>query len=159
MPAFLRKRLPDGATRNWGSRHLIATYYSFIDPEGVKGWVGVVGWPIADGLITHMSGHSSATGRAQGRESSPAKDRRSAAELRNQPACCSDDTHIVTGASNIPTRHTHSWQSAWCSLSVPVKTRSSAVHEPKRKLIPYTHTTVLRSTFRDYPGEPVPGEN
>jgi len=26
--------------------------YSFIDPEGMKGWVGLVGWPIADGLTT-----------------------------------------------------------------------------------------------------------
>jgi len=30
----------------------IAAYYSFIDPERIKGWVGVVGWPIADGLPT-----------------------------------------------------------------------------------------------------------
>jgi len=26
-----------------------AAYYSFIDPERMKGWVGMVGWPIADG--------------------------------------------------------------------------------------------------------------
>ena len=49
MP-FLRKHSPDGVTPNWGSRHPIATYYSFIDPKGMKGWVGLVGWPIADGL-------------------------------------------------------------------------------------------------------------
>ena len=30
--------------------HLIAVYYSSIDPERMKGRVGVVGWPIADGL-------------------------------------------------------------------------------------------------------------
>ena len=36
---FLRKRSPDGATPNWGKRHPIA-YYSSIDPEGMKGWVG-----------------------------------------------------------------------------------------------------------------------
>jgi len=29
-----------------------AAYYSFIDPERMKGWVGLVGWPIADGLHT-----------------------------------------------------------------------------------------------------------
>jgi len=57
MPAFLRKRSPDGATRNWGSRHLIATYYSFIDPEGMIGWVGLVGWPIVDGLPTWVVTH------------------------------------------------------------------------------------------------------
>jgi len=36
------------------SRHPIAAYYSFIDPEGMIGWVGSVGWPIADGLSTQM---------------------------------------------------------------------------------------------------------
>ena len=49
---FLRMRSPDGATSNWGKRHLIAAYYSSIDPEGMKGWVGLVGWPTADGLPT-----------------------------------------------------------------------------------------------------------
>jgi len=34
---FLRKRSPDGATPKGGSRHRIAAYYSFIDPEGMKG--------------------------------------------------------------------------------------------------------------------------
>ena len=49
---FLCKRSPDGATPNWGSRHPIAAYYLFIDPEGMKGWVDLVGWPIADCLPT-----------------------------------------------------------------------------------------------------------
>jgi len=40
---FLRKRSPDGATSNWGKRHLIAAYYSSVDPEGMKGWVGLNG--------------------------------------------------------------------------------------------------------------------
>jgi len=53
---------------NWGSGHPIAAYYSFIDPERMKGWVGLVGWPI--------NGHPSATGRAQDSERTPAKDRR-----------------------------------------------------------------------------------
>jgi len=35
-----------------GSTHLIPAYFSFIDPERMKGWVGLVGWPIADGLPT-----------------------------------------------------------------------------------------------------------
>jgi len=30
----------------------IAAYYSFIDREAMKGWVGLVGWPTADGLLT-----------------------------------------------------------------------------------------------------------
>jgi len=28
----------------------IAAYFSFVDPERMKGWVGLVGWPTADGL-------------------------------------------------------------------------------------------------------------
>jgi len=39
---LFRKRSPDGATTNWGVRHLIGACYSFIDPEGMKGWVGVL---------------------------------------------------------------------------------------------------------------------
>ena len=34
---LLRKHSPDGATFNGGSGHLIAAYYSFIDPERMKG--------------------------------------------------------------------------------------------------------------------------
>jgi len=49
---FLRKRSPDGATPNWGCRHPIAAHYLSVDREGMKGWVGLVGWLIADGLLT-----------------------------------------------------------------------------------------------------------
>jgi len=45
-----RKRSPDGTSTNWGGKHLIAAHYSFIDPERMKGWVGLVGWSPADGL-------------------------------------------------------------------------------------------------------------
>jgi len=55
--SFLRMRSPDGATSNWGKRHLIAAYYSSIDTEVMKGWVGLVGWPIADGLPTSVVTH------------------------------------------------------------------------------------------------------
>jgi len=85
------------------------------------------GWLTCSGWLTHMSGHSSAIGRAQGRESSPAKDRRSTAELRNQPACCSDDTHIVTGASNIPTRHT---QLAVCMVQSFISSKNKKLRSP-----------------------------
>jgi len=44
MPALPRKRSPDGASTDWGGEHLIAVHYSFIDPERMKGWVGLVGW-------------------------------------------------------------------------------------------------------------------
>jgi len=37
--------------------HTNAAYYSFTDPEGMKGWVGLVGWPIADGLPTIVVSH------------------------------------------------------------------------------------------------------
>jgi len=47
-----RKRSPNGAYTECGGEHLIAAHYSFIHPERIKGWVGLVGWPIADGLPT-----------------------------------------------------------------------------------------------------------
>jgi len=47
-----RKRSLDGASTDWGGEHLIAAHYSFIDPETMKGWVGLVGWSPADGLPT-----------------------------------------------------------------------------------------------------------
>ena len=34
------------------SSHLIAAYYPFIDPKRMKGWVGLVSWPTADGVPT-----------------------------------------------------------------------------------------------------------
>ena len=42
MPALPRKRSPDGASTDWGGEHLIAAHYSFIDPERMKGWVGLI---------------------------------------------------------------------------------------------------------------------
>jgi len=38
-----RKRSPDGASTEWGGKHLIAAHYSFIDPERMKDWVGLKG--------------------------------------------------------------------------------------------------------------------
>ena len=43
------------------------------------------GWFTHSGRFTHISGHPSATGGAQDRESTPAEDRRSTTEPRNQP--------------------------------------------------------------------------
>ena len=81
----------------------IAAYFSFIDPERMKGWVGLVGWPVADGF--HLSGHPSATGRAQDSESTPPKDRRSTAGPRNQSVlsecCCTWAVWILLQASQI----------------------------------------------------------
>ena len=47
---YLVKRSPDGATTDSDNSRLIAAYYSFIDPKRMKGWVGLVSWPTADGL-------------------------------------------------------------------------------------------------------------
>jgi len=52
MPAFAWAFTRCYHHSNWGSRHPIAAHYSFIDPKMMKGWVGLVGWPIADGLPT-----------------------------------------------------------------------------------------------------------
>jgi len=61
-----RKHSPDGVTQErW--RTSGSAYYSSIDPERMKGWVGLVGWPHS-GWFTHISGHPSATGRAWDRE-------------------------------------------------------------------------------------------
>jgi len=57
----------------------------FINLERMKDWV--MSWPswlTCSGRFTHISGHPSAAGRAQDRESSPAKDRRSATVPRHQ---------------------------------------------------------------------------
>jgi len=65
----------------YGNRHPIAAYYLSVDPEGMIGWVGMVGWPIADGLPTYVF---TLKLQVERRESLPAKDRRSTAEPRIQ---------------------------------------------------------------------------
>jgi len=58
--------------------HLIAPYYSSVDPERMKAWAGLVGEHTADGLPTQVvTRQASAAGWAQGSESSPVKDRHS----------------------------------------------------------------------------------
>jgi len=52
-----REHSPDGTTPNSGGKHPIAAYYSFIDLEGMKGWVGLVGWPTANRLPTYVVTH------------------------------------------------------------------------------------------------------
>jgi len=53
---LLRKRSLDGASTECGGEHLIAAHYSFIEPERTKDWVGLVGWPIADGVMQVLVG-------------------------------------------------------------------------------------------------------
>jgi len=42
-------------------------YYSFTDPDGMEGWVGLVGWPIADTLPTKRSYVNHRSGVCQGK--------------------------------------------------------------------------------------------
>jgi len=78
-----RKRSPDGASPDWGCGHLIAAYYSFIYPRKNER-LSRPGWLIYSGRIIHISGHPSAAGQAQDRESSPVKDQRSTTVPHNQ---------------------------------------------------------------------------
>jgi len=50
-----------------GSTHPIPAYYSFIDPERMKGWVVLVGWPVADGLPTSVVTHQLQVDRRTGK--------------------------------------------------------------------------------------------
>jgi len=54
-----------------GSTHLIPARYSFIDPERMKGWVGLVGWPVADGLPTLVVAHQLQVERRTGKVRRP----------------------------------------------------------------------------------------
>jgi len=65
------------------SKHPITGYYSVYRPrkdERLR-WPS---WLTCSGRFTHISGHPSAAGRAQDRESSPAEDQRSTAVPRHQ---------------------------------------------------------------------------
>jgi len=42
-------------------------YYSFTDPDEMEGWVGLVGWPIADALPTKWSHVNRGSGVDQGK--------------------------------------------------------------------------------------------
>ena len=83
MPAFPSWRSPDGAVANWGSRHRIAAYLPIYRPWrderlSCPSWLTYCRW------LTHISGHPSATSRAQDSKSTSAKDRCSTAGPRNQ---------------------------------------------------------------------------
>ena len=63
-----------------GSTHLIPAFYSIYRRRKDErlSWLTYSGW------LTHISGHPSAAGRAQDRESSPVRDRRSTTVPRRQ---------------------------------------------------------------------------
>ena len=44
---------------DWGCGHLIASYYSFIYPERMKGWVGLGGWLRNETVYLPEGSHSS----------------------------------------------------------------------------------------------------
>ena len=65
------------------SKYPITAYYSIYRPRKDErlSWPS---WLTCSGRLIHISGHPSAAGRAQDRESSPAKDRRSTTVPRHQ---------------------------------------------------------------------------
>ena len=71
-----------------GSTHLIPALLLIYRPRKDErlSWPS---WLTCSGWLTHISGHPSAAGRAQDRESSPVRDRRSTAVLRHQLAVIS----------------------------------------------------------------------
>jgi len=91
-----RKHSPDGVARaRW--RTSGSAYYSSIDPERIKGWVGLVGWPYS-GWLTHISGHPSVTGQAWDRESLPVKDRCSTTVPRLKTCFCVHEDELFMPA-------------------------------------------------------------
>jgi len=67
----------------WGSKHPITAYYSVYRPQKDER-LSLPSLLTCSGSFTHISGHPSAAGRVQDRESLPAKDRRSTAVPCNQ---------------------------------------------------------------------------
>ena len=84
--SFTCKRSPDGAAPITEAADIelqLTTHLSTPKDERLSwpGWLTYSGWP------THLSGHPSATGRAQDSESTTAKDRCSTAGPRHQHRC------------------------------------------------------------------------
>jgi len=67
ISAFTCKHSPGVSTTHMHSKSLSSTYYSFIDPKRMNGWVGHVGWHTVDGLP--RGGHPSTAchGAGQGK--------------------------------------------------------------------------------------------
>ena len=77
-----------------GRTHLIPAYYSIYQPQKDErlSWPS---WLTYSGWFAHISGHPSAAGRAQDRESSPARDRRSTSVPRHQLRNKDSDKYLV----------------------------------------------------------------
>ena len=83
MPAFPSWRSPDVATTATEAADIQLQLLIYRPRKDERlSWPG---WFTCSGWFTHLSGHPSATGRAQDSESMPAKYRRSSAGPRNQP--------------------------------------------------------------------------
>ena len=110
---FLRMRSPDNATSSWGKGHPIAAYYSSIDPEEMKGWVGLVGWPIVDGLPTEVVTSQLQVERRAGKVRRPKTDVLPLCHATNQPNIviwCQLVVDIVHPGFCLPRR-------TWCALN------------------------------------------
>ena len=59
-PGFYPVSLHQMAPPERGNAHPITAYSSFIDLERMKGWVGLVGWPV-DGRLSHRPCHDTDT--------------------------------------------------------------------------------------------------
>ena len=62
LRSFHQMALPVNGNTIW-----FQLYYSFVDPERMKGWVGLVGWPVADGLSTLVVTHQLQVERRTGK--------------------------------------------------------------------------------------------
>ena len=111
-----------------GSTHLIPAYYSFYRPRKDE-WLSWPSWLTCSGWLTHISGHPSAAGRAQDRESSPARDRRSTTEPRHQ-------LHVWQFTTN------HIINQRWCiaTLSNTKKLLSDQKHTENAEML--THRKI-----------------
>ena len=82
-----------------------SAYYSSIDPERMKSWVGLVGWPYS-GWFTHVRAYPSATGRAWDRESSLVT-RPAFYHCTTQPPASVDTDEASPTPTPTPTRMQH----------------------------------------------------
>ena len=115
-----------------GSTHLIPALLLIYRPRKDErlSWPS---WLTCSGWLTHNSGHPSAAGRAQDRESSPARDRRSTTVLRHQP-CVQVERSKVDGADtekaprgNVASNTRWSGKEIWIGLRNILYTRLSIV--------------------------------
>jgi len=82
---FLRKRSPDGATATETAQQTSNSSLLLIYRHRKDERLSWPSWLTYSGWFTHISGHPSATGRAQDKESSPVIDRRYTVVPRDQP--------------------------------------------------------------------------